>query len=72
MLKRLDEGINRMIDKLDLLEAENKGLRDAVGLKEMEIRELKKKFERLDGEKVMARDKVETLLRRLNGLLSGA
>jgi len=72
MLKRLEDGINRMIDRIDLLEAENKGLRDAVGVKELEIRELKKKLQRLDGEKVMARDKVETLLRRLNGLLTGA
>lgn len=70
MLKRLEDGINRMIDRLDLLEAENKGLQDAVGLKELEIRKLKKKLQRLDGEKVLARDKVETLLRRLNGLIT--
>ncbi|MFQ5441606.1 MAG: hypothetical protein ACE5EB_02650 [Thermodesulfobacteriota bacterium] len=72
MLKRLEDGINRMIERHDLLEAENKGLQDALGLKELEIRELKKKLQRLDGEKGLARDKVESLLRRLNGLITGA
>ncbi|HLC17673.1 MAG TPA: cell division protein ZapB [Thermodesulfobacteriota bacterium] len=72
MLKRLEDGVGQLLDRYDLLQAEVRGLKEALGSKEREIRDLKERIKKLDSEKGLVREKVDSLLTRLDGLVQGA
>ena len=54
------------------LKDENRALKEAVVEKQAEIRELSSRLKRLDKEKTTVREKVDTLLDRLDALIQGA
>ncbi|MEK7679455.1 MAG: cell division protein ZapB [Deltaproteobacteria bacterium] len=69
---RLEEGISRVLGMCEGLKHENMALKEAVIEKEAEIRELSSRLKRLDKEKTTVREKVDTLLDRLDALIQGA
>lgn len=69
---RLEEGISRLLGMCEELKDENRALKEAVVEKQAEIRELTSKLKRLDKEKTTVREKVDTLLDRLEALIQGA
>ena len=71
-LERIEEGINRLLEGYEGLKAENIELKDSIGAKDSEIEELREKLKRLDKEKALVKEKVETLLQKLDSLIQGA
>jgi len=70
--ERIEEGINRLLEGYEGLKAENIELKDSIGAKDSEIEELREKLKRLDKEKALVKEKVETLLQKLDSLIQGA
>lgn len=66
---RLEERILRLLEANSGIAAENKAMRDALADKAREIEELREKIDRLDKEKGAVREKVDTLLARLDSLV---
>ncbi|MBI2413081.1 MAG: cell division protein ZapB [Deltaproteobacteria bacterium] len=69
---RLEAGISRLLESNELLQAENRSLRDSLELKERGTDELKEKIRKLEAEKALVKEKVDTLLTRLDGLIQNA
>ncbi len=69
---KLEQGIASLLGGYDELRVENKGLKSAIGKKELEIRELREKIKDLDRKKDTVRQRVDTLLHRLDSMLRGA
>lgn len=69
---KLEEGLGRLLKIQEGLAAENQELKDSVGLKDLEIEELREKLNALEEEKKLVKEKVDVLLGRLEGLIQGA
>lgn len=67
--ERLEERILRLLDVNAGMAAENEAMRVALADKAREIEELKERIERLDREKGAVKEKVDTLLARLDSLV---
>jgi chromosome segregation ATPase len=70
--EELEEKLNQLLKGCESLEGENRKLRDLLGGKGEEIKGLKKRIERLNREKGQVREKVESLLSRLNSMIQKA
>ena len=70
--EKLEIGVERLLKRCEELMAENAGLKDAIEAKGVEVEGLKEKLKRLDKEKVEVKERVETLLSRLDGLIQSA
>lgn len=66
---RLEERILRLLEANSGIVAENKAMRGALADKDREIDELREKIDRLDNEKGAVKEKVDTLLARLDSLV---
>jgi uncharacterized protein (TIGR02449 family) len=67
--EELEERVNQLLKGWEDLEVENRALRASLEGKEMELRELIGKVKQFDREKVQVRDRVDTLLTRLDTLI---
>jgi len=67
--QRLEERILRLLEVNAGMAAENEAMRVALADKVREIEELKEQIERLDKEKGVVKEKVDTLLARLDSLV---
>lgn len=67
----LEQRLNRLLASLEELKAENGELRDALGRRDLEVKSLRERLRRLDEEKVLVKEKVDTLLVKLDGLTQG-
>jgi len=72
MLKRLEEGIKELVSRYENASVENRELRDGLNIRELEIKGLKKKLEKLDSERALVRERVDALISHVEGLVSGA
>lgn len=70
--ERLETGVEQLLKHCDELRAENARLKGVLEAKGVEVEGLKEKLKRLDKEKVEVKEKVETLLSRLDGLIQSA
>ena len=70
--ERLETGVEQLLEHFDELRSENARLEGALAAKGIEVEDLKEKLKRLDKEKVQVKEKVETLLSRLDGLIQSA
>ncbi len=71
MLKRLEEGIKELVSRYENASAENRKLREGLDIRELEIKGLKKKLEKLNSERALVRDRVDALISHVEGLVSG-
>jgi predicted nuclease with TOPRIM domain len=69
---RLEEGLGRLLTEFEALKAENRGLKEVLKAKEAEVDTLNDKIGRLDKEKGLVKEKVDTLLEKLEGLIQKA
>jgi FtsZ-binding cell division protein ZapB len=67
----LESSLGRLLDGIDVLKAEKHEWKGAIGLRELEIKGLKKKIKQMGTEKEAVRKKVDLLLKRLEGLTPG-
>jgi|AMFO01.1.fsa_nt_gi hypothetical protein len=72
MLKRLENSILELLERHQAVLEENRALREAVELKDLEIKGLREKIEKLDVEKTRIREKVESLLSRIESVMPGS
>ncbi len=70
--EELEEKVNQLLKDCETLERENTKLRDHVGGKDSEIKGLKKKLDRMSREKGEVRQRVDSLINRLNALIQKA
>lgn len=68
----LQERLTLLLSSFDSLSAENSDLKKKLGLRELELKSLKEKIERLDADKSVAREKVTNILQRIEGLTHSA
>jgi FtsZ-binding cell division protein ZapB len=71
-LDTLENSLGRLLDGIDVLKTEKHEWKGAIGLKDLEIKGLKKKMKQMSVEKEAVRKKVDLLLKRLEGLTSDA
>jgi len=71
MLERLEKGIKELVGKYENASMENSELRDGLNMKELEIKGLKKKLEKLNTERVLVREKIDAIINHVEGLVSG-
>jgi len=71
MLERLEKGIKELVSKYENASIENSELRDGLNMRELEIKGLKKKLEKLNTERVIVRDKIDTIINHVEGLVAG-
>ncbi|MBI3753694.1 MAG: cell division protein ZapB [Deltaproteobacteria bacterium] len=67
--EQLEEKVEKLIKQYIELHEENKRLNETLNLKDMEIESLYSKLEKIGKEKGLIREKVETLLARVEGLI---
>ncbi len=70
--ERLETGVEQLLKHCEELRTENARLKGAIEAKGAEVEDLREKLKRLDREKVQVKEKVETLLTRLDGLIQSA
>ncbi len=68
----LEARLTLLLSNFDTLYAENIDLKSRLSLKELELKSLKERIERLDAEKTVARDKVSSILQKIEGLTQSA
>ncbi len=68
----LEQRLDLLLGRFDVLHAQNADLKERLELKELELKSLKEKIERLDAEKSIARDKVTNILQKIEGLTQSA
>ncbi len=68
----LENSLGRLLDGVDVLKNEKHEWKGAIGLKDLEIKGLKKKIKQMSLEKEAVRKKVDLLLKRLEGLTPSA
>jgi septal ring factor EnvC (AmiA/AmiB activator) len=69
--EKLEKGLKRLLASIEPLETENTELKNALGLKDLEIKRLKQRLKKLEGEKGVVRQRVDQLLKKLDGLVQG-
>ena len=72
VFEQLEKKIEKLIEQCAELKQENKRLTEALNSKDKEIESLHVKFEKFGKEKGLIREKVETLLERVEGLIQTA
>ena len=68
----LEESLKRLLASVESLKAENSEIKDALGLKDLEIKGLKDRLRKLDREKGVVKERVDQLLKKLDVLVQGA
>lgn len=68
---RLEEGLERLLSNYEFIQAENRRLKDVLETKDTEIEALREKVLKLDKEKGIVKEKVDTLLGRVDALIQG-
>ncbi|MDO8427106.1 MAG: hypothetical protein Q7T24_06300 [Deltaproteobacteria bacterium] len=66
---KLEEGLGRLLKNYEVIKAENLNLANAIRAKNQEIEELKEKVKRIDRERLLVKEKVDTLLAKLDSLM---
>jgi len=69
MFEQLEQKVEKIIERCGELTKENEKLTEMLRSKEEETESLTRKLEKLGKEKGLVREKVETLLERLEGLI---
>lgn len=69
---RLEAGITRLLDEHNELKNENSELKEAIKARDEQITELSERLESVQRERGEVRERVETLIGRLDGLLHNA
>lgn len=72
VFEQLEKKIGKLIEQHAVLKEENKKLTEALNSKGKEIEVLHLKLEKSGKEKGLVREKVETLLQRVEGLIQTA
>ncbi len=72
MLAELEKSIKMLVDKYEATSAELTELKSGLEMRDLEIKSLKKKLEKLSDERILVRDKVDALISQVEGLVSGA
>lgn len=70
--ERLETGVEQLLRHCEELRTENARLKGAIEAKGAEVEDLREKLKRLDREKVQVKEKVDSLLIRLDGLIQSA
>ncbi len=68
----LEERLEELLRFCDDTEKDNNLIKEQLVLKEMEIKELRERLAKIEGEKIKVKEKVEGLIIRLDGLTSSA
>jgi len=68
----LEERLEELLRFCDETEKDNNLIKEQLVLKEMEIKELRERLAKIEGEKIKVKEKVEGLITRLDGLTSSA
>jgi len=68
----LEERLEELLRFCDAAEKDSNHLKEQFALKDMEIKELRARLVKIEKEKVKAREKVEGLIARLDGLTRSA
>ncbi len=71
MLKRLEESIKELVSRYEVASSENRELRDGLNMRELEIKGLRKKLEKLNNERALVKEKVDALINHIEGFVSG-
>ncbi len=71
MLKRLEKSIKELVSRYEAASEENQRLKEGLNMRELEIKGLKKKIERLNNERALVRERVDALISHVEGLVSG-
>ncbi len=71
MLEELEKSIKELVSKYEAANAENQKLRTGLHMKELEIKSLRKRLDKLSSERTLVRDKVDALITQVEGLVSG-
>lgn len=66
---KLEEGLGRLLKNYEVIKAENLNLANAIRARNQEIEELKEKVKRIDRERLLVKEKVDTLLAKLDSLM---
>lgn len=66
---RLEERILRLLEANSSISADNKTMRDLLAARDREVARLMEKIEKLGKEKEAVKEKVDTLLERLDSLV---
>lgn len=69
VFEQLEKKVEKVIELCAELKEENKKLAEETILKNDEVKEISYKLEKLDQEKQIVKEKVETLIERLDGLI---
>ena len=69
IFEQLEKRVEKVIAQCIELREENKKLTEETVLKNDEVKKLSCKLEKLDEEKRLAKEKVETLIEKLEGLI---
>ncbi|VAV85139.1 hypothetical protein MNBD_DELTA01-435 [hydrothermal vent metagenome] len=68
----LEERLEELLRFCDDTEKDNNLIKEQLVLKEMEIKELRERLAKIEGEKIKVKEKVEGLITRLDGLTRSA
>ncbi len=68
----LEERLEELLRFCDDTEKENNLIKEQLALKEVEIKELRERLLKVEGEKLKVKEKVEGLISRLDGLTCNA
>ncbi len=71
MLERLEQGIKELVGRYENASIEISQLRDGLNMRELEIKGLKKKLEKLSAERVLVRERVDAIINRVESIVSG-
>ena len=71
-LDTLENSLGRLLNGIDVLKVEKHEWKGSLGLKDLEIKGLKKKIKKMSVEKEAVRKKIDLLLNRLEGLAPDA
>jgi len=70
MLERLEKSIKELVGRYETTRAENRELIEGLNLRELEVKGLKKKLEKLESERDLVRERIDALISHVEGLVS--
>lgn len=68
----LEERLEELLRFSETVDKKNNLIKEQFALKDLEIKELRERLDKIEREKVKAREKVEGLIKRLDGLTRSA
>ncbi len=71
MLERLEKSIKELVNRYETVDSLNHELREGLKMRDLEIKGLKKKLEKLNIERDQIRERVDALISHVEGLVSG-